>query len=76
MKNVLLFVLIAVAVATSAQPKSYDYAYMNKKGICLYSIVNKMEYLADAKGQDPCISPDGRKLAFTSSNKAVTALLQ
>jgi len=70
MKNILSLLLFFGVAAASAQPKSYDYAYMNKKGICVYSIANKMEYLADAKGQDPCISPDGRKLAFTWSNKA------
>jgi TolB protein len=70
MKNILLLLLFFGDAKTSAQPKSYDYAYLNKKGICVYSVANKMEYLADAKGQDPCISPDGKKLAFTSSNKA------
>ncbi|HZY39183.1 MAG TPA: hypothetical protein VFE53_21150 [Mucilaginibacter sp.] len=70
MKKILLLLFTVSSFCASAQPKSYDYAYMNKKGICVYSVAAKMEYLADAKGQDPCISPDGKKLAFTSSNKA------
>jgi TolB protein len=70
MKNILVLLFTFCVTAAFAQPKSYDYAYLNKKGICVYSIADKMEYLADAKGQDPCISPDGRKLAFTWSNKA------
>ena len=52
MKNILLLLLFFGVAAVSAQPKTYDYAYLNKKGICVYSIANKMEYLADAKGQE------------------------
>jgi len=69
MKHILI-PLLFIGIIAAAQPKTYDYAYMNKKGICVYSVANKLERLVDAKGQDPCISPDGRKLAFTWSNKA------
>jgi len=49
-----------------SQSKSYDYCYVNKKGICVYSLMDKKEYLVVKKGTDPCISPDGTKVAYTS----------
>ncbi len=69
MKNILLLLLFFWVAATSAQPKSYDYAYLNKKGICVYSATEKKEYLISTTGQDPALSPDGTKLAYTDNGK-------
>ena len=68
MKKILLLFLIAGALGAYGQSKSYDYAYMNGKGICVYSAADKLESLIDKKGQDPFISPDGKKLAYTTFN--------
>jgi len=66
MKNISILFLILIATGAFGQSKSYDYAYMNKKGICVYSIADKKEYLIVSKGENPCISPDGKKLAYTA----------
>jgi len=69
MKNLLLLILIIVSPIVYGQSKSFDYAYMNKKGICVYSIAEKKEYPIGKGGQNPCISPDGKKLAYTDFDK-------
>jgi hypothetical protein len=69
MKKILLLFLITSSLCAFAQPKSYDYAYLNKKGICVYSITEKKEYLISTTGQDPALSPDGTKLAYTDNGK-------
>ncbi len=69
MKNIFLLFLTLSALSVCGQSKSYDYAYMNKKGICVYSSADKSEYLIAKKGQDPYISPDGRKLAYSTFNE-------
>lgn len=61
----ILFILLSSFVY--GQNKAYDYAYINKKGICVYSIADKKEYFLINNGSDPCISPDGKKLAYTVS---------
>ena len=68
MKNILLLLSMIITIGVYGQSKSYDYAYMNKKGICVYSVADKKEVLITKKGQDPYISPDGKKLAYSSSN--------
>ena len=69
MKNTILLFLTIAVTSAQAQPKSYDYAYVNKKGICVYAVYGKTEILIDAAGSDPCISPDGKKLAYTATDK-------
>jgi TolB protein len=64
-KTLLLFLMIYVS-NVYGQGKSYDYCYTNGKGICVYSIADKMEHLIVKKGSDPCISPDGTKVAYTT----------
>ena len=68
MKNILLLLSMVITTGVYGQSKSYDYAYMNKKGICVYSVADKKEFLIAKKGQDPYISPDGKKLAYSASN--------
>jgi TolB protein len=69
MKNILLLLFMTSASAVYSQSKSYDYAYSNKKGICVYSAADKKEYLVVKNGADPYISPDGTKLAYTVNGK-------
>lgn len=57
------------------QSKSYDYCYINAKGICVYTIADKKEYLVVKKGSDPCISPDGTKVAYTSNLNGVDRVI-
>src|ERR1700748_1967166 len=71
MKNTLLLFLIISALQANAQSKSYDYAYLNKKGICVYSLADKKEYpVVASQGDSPSLSPDGRKITYTATNKA------
>ena len=64
----LLFLTVFVTTVF-AQQKTFDYAYINKKGICVYSIAEKKEYPIVKSGLNPCISYDGKKLAYTALNK-------
>lgn len=60
--------ILGVCISNAyGQTKSYDYCYSNTKGICVYSVADKKELLivSSNKGTDPCISPDGTKLAYT-----------
>lgn len=68
MKVILILLLSCCTIGLCAQVKSYDYAYEKKKGICVYSIAGKTEVLV-TQGHDPCISPDGTKLAYTVYSK-------
>jgi TolB protein len=66
----ILFLLLVVCISNAyGQNKSFDYCYTNSKGICVYSVADKAEYLVVSpnKGSDPCISPDGTKLAYTAN---------
>jgi TolB protein len=69
MKNILLLFLVISTSAVYSQSKTYDYAYTNKKGICVYSVADKKEYPVVKNGADPCISPDGKKVAYTVNGK-------
>ena len=70
MKNILLFFFtISVGASAFAQPKSCDYAYLNKKGICVYSTAEKKEYVISKTGQDPALSSDGTRLAYSDNGK-------
>ena len=70
--------MIICASQLFAQPKSYDYAYINQRGICVYSNADKKEYFILKDGADPCISPDGTKLAYTvnlkNGNRAIAVI--
>jgi Tol biopolymer transport system component len=76
MKNILLLFIMAGATAVYSQSKSYDYAYTNKKGICVYSVADKMEAFVIKDGTDPCISSDGKKLAYTVNAKDGTRFIR
>jgi TolB protein len=74
MRNILLLILIVYVSNVYGQGKSYDYCYISNysktsknRVICVYSIADKKEYpiLNFKKFSDPCISPDGKKLAYT-----------
>jgi Tol biopolymer transport system component len=65
MKYLLALFFTIIAFPALSQSKSFDYAYTSQKGICVYSIIEKQEYLIAKNGHDPCISPDGQKLAYT-----------
>jgi len=69
MKNSLTLLFVLLGSIVYGQNKVYDYAYMNKNGICVYSIVDKKEYPIIKMGLNPCISPDGKKVAYTAYNK-------
>ncbi len=69
MRNIFLLFLVIISLSLYGQSRSYDYAYLNKEGIWVYSVADKKEYLIAKKGQDPYISPDGKKLAFTTFNE-------
>jgi TolB protein len=70
MKNILLLFLLIGALQVNGQSKTYDYAYLNKKGICVYSLADKVEYpVVATMGDAPSLSPDGRKVAYTATNK-------
>src|ERR1017187_9222648 len=71
MKNILLLFLMIGALQVNGQSKSYDYCYVNKKGsICAYSVADNKEYpVVITMGDAPSISPDGKKVAYTASNK-------
>src|SRR5580700_9771685 len=69
MRTILLVLLSICSFNTFGQVRSYDYAYSNTKGICVYSAANKQEVLAAKHGDNPCISPDGTKLAYTVLSK-------
>lgn len=60
---ILLFSLFSLS--EYGQNTSFDYAYVSKKGICVYSVADKREVLITAHGWNPAISPDGKKLAYT-----------
>ena len=47
------------------QNKFYDYAYMSKTSIYVYSTIEKKQYFVANDGSDPRISPNGQKLAYT-----------
>jgi Tol biopolymer transport system component len=78
MKTTILLLLTICTSSVFAQPKSFDYAYTHKKGICVYSIADKKEYFIIKDGADPCISPDGAKLAYTvnlkNGNRAIAVI--
>lgn len=65
MKNFILLLFSIWINTAQGQTKSFDYAYVNNKGICVYSIAEKKEYFIVEIGQNPSISPDGKKLAYT-----------
>jgi Tol biopolymer transport system component len=70
MKPVLLLLLLICSSQIYGQGKSFDYCYQNKTGICVYSIADKKEQvIVKQGGTDPCISPDGRKVAYTINSK-------
>jgi len=71
MKNIFLLFFIIGALQVKGQSKSYDYCYVNKKGsICVYSVADNKEYpVVITMGDAPSISSDGRKVAYTASNK-------
>lgn len=45
--------------------KAYDYCYSNKGGIFLFSLADKQETRLELDCSDPCLSPDGVRLAYT-----------
>lgn len=65
MKNILLLLLIISTSIAYSQPKAYDYCYTNSKGTCVYSVADKKEIVVVRGVSDPCLSPDGTKLAYT-----------
>ena len=67
-KTLLLFFIVFVSKAFG-QVKSYDYCYTNSKGTFVYSIADKMGYEVVRGVSDPCLSPDGTKLAYTANTK-------
>ncbi len=66
MKNILIIFLIICSSNIYGQNKSYDYCYQNDKGICVYSVADKAEQVVIKKGSDANISPDGKKVAYTT----------
>jgi len=66
MRLILLIFFAAFASFVYGQSKSYDYCYQNNKGICVYSVADKAEQVIVKNGSDPCISPDGKKVAYTT----------
>ena len=73
MKPILLLLLLICTSQIYGQGKSYDYCYQNKKSICVYSIADKQEQvIVKEGGTDPCISPDGKKVAYTINSKGDT----
>ena len=69
MKKIIFLGLIICVNRAFSQQKTFDYAYINKKGICVYSVAEKKEYPLIKSGLNPCISHDGKKLAYTALNK-------
>jgi TolB protein len=69
MRSPLTLLLLICILKAYAQGKSFDYCYTNTKGICVYSVAEKKEYIIidPQKGSDPCISPDGTKIAYTAN---------
>jgi TolB protein len=65
MKRILCFLFLINAFQAFPQRKSFDYAYDSDEGIYIYSIREKKQYFITKDGSDPCISPDGEKLAYT-----------
>jgi hypothetical protein len=72
MRIILLLFFAALASFVYGQGKSYDYCYQNKKGICVYSMADKAEQVIVKKGSDPCISPDGEKIIYTTYSLKAT----
>ena len=66
MRLILLIFFAAFASFVYGQDKSYDYCYQNDKGICVYSVGDKAEQVIIKKGSDARISPDGKKVAYTT----------
>ena len=69
MKKLLLLILVSSSAALFAQQKTFDYAYMNKMSISVYSFADKKEYPVVSSAMNPAISPDGKKLAYTAMLK-------
>jgi Tol biopolymer transport system component len=63
-----IVLLFSILQSYAQTPKSFDYCYSNNKGIYVYSIAEKKEYPVTKNGTDPCISPDGTKVAFTTTS--------
>ena len=69
MRKILLLFLIVCVSKVYGQSKSYDYCYSNAKGTCVYSVADKREMEVVRGVSDPCLSPDGTKLAYTANTK-------
>ncbi|TSJ40428.1 hypothetical protein FO440_11765 [Mucilaginibacter corticis] len=69
MKNILLLFFLAVNSLVHGQTSTYDYAYLRKAKIYVYSIADKKELFVTNDGVNPNISPEGKKLAYTIIGK-------
>jgi Tol biopolymer transport system component len=71
MKKLLLLLLLFYISNAHGQSKSYDYCYVKGRGIWVYSMADKKDYmiLKSESADNPCISHDGKKVAYTSLSK-------
>jgi Tol biopolymer transport system component len=66
MKHIFSLILTLVtSISFGQSPNAFDYCYENKKGICVYSILEKREVTIPVVGSYPCISPNGTEVTFT-----------
>jgi Tol biopolymer transport system component len=70
MMKTLVFFLCIFAICYGQPPKSevYDYAFLRNENIYIHRVANN-KTVRLMKGYDPCISPDGRMLAYTAYEK-------
>ena len=76
MKKTLLLFFIIYASQAYPQAGCYNYCYTNSKGTCVYSVANKKEYVVLQEVSDPCLSPDGTKIAYTANLKDGSRILK
>jgi len=71
MKTIVTLFLCFCASGLWGQSKTYDYCYTRGGTIRVYSVAGKIEVpiMQASAGQDACISPDGKKVAFTINYK-------
>lgn len=62
MKYFSIAILFQITTFLSAQIQTYDYSYISKKGICVYSTQLQKEVLISSNVSEPSISPDGTRL--------------
>lgn len=68
MRAVITFLLCVSALGGFGQNKSYDYCYLRGSNVVVYSAADKkaIPVLNSRYASDACISPDGKKVAYTA----------